>query len=296
MSSTPVIIECALNGGTPPSINPHVPRAHADIDREALECLDAGAAIIHSHVDIRLTGEASADAYVDSWKETLARRPDAILCPTTTMVEDVEEKWRHIGLLADRGVTMGVLDPGSVNLCSAGEDGMPAGRGFVYVNSYATIDHANELMRTHRLGPSIAIYEPGFLRLALAYERAGKLAQGAMLKLYFGGDYNWQSGRRVGSAFGLPPTRKALDAYLEMLEGSRLPWAVAVIGGDVVESGLARYALERGGHLRVGLEDHIGETHPTNLELTGRAAELCAEVGRPLADAATARAILDLPR
>jgi len=81
-----------------------------------------------------------------------------------------------------------------------------------------------------------------------------------------------------------------------MLEGSRLPWAVAVIGGDVVESGLARYALERGGHLRVGLEDHIGETHPTNLELTGRAAELCAEVGRPLADAATARAILDLPR
>jgi hypothetical protein len=52
----------------------------------------------------------------------------------------------------------------------------------------------------------------------------------------------------------LPPTRAALDAYLEMLDGASLPWAVAVIGGDVIASGLARLALERGGHLRVGLE------------------------------------------
>ena len=48
-----------------------------------------------------------------------------------------------------------------------------------------------------------------------------------------------------GVTFGLPPTVRALEAYLEMLEGSGLPWSVAVIGGDIVACGLARAALER---------------------------------------------------
>ena len=47
-----------------------------------------------------------------------------------------------------------------------------------------------------------------------------------------------------------------------MLDGCDLPWAVAVIGGDVVGSGLARLALERGGHVRVGLEDYAGPRTP----------------------------------
>ena len=57
--------------------------------------------------------------------------------------------------------------------------------------------------------------------------------------------------RTGGAGFGLPPTNKALDAYLEMLEGTDLPWAVAVIGGDVLETGLAQRAIDMGGHVRV---------------------------------------------
>jgi len=38
------------------------------------------------------------------------------------------------------------------------------------------------------------------------------------VKLYFGGDHSYLDGRR-GVSFGLPPTAKALDAYLEMLDG-----------------------------------------------------------------------------
>ena len=64
----------------------------------------------------------------------------------------------------------------------------------------------------------------------LAWQRSGRLPPGAMVKLYFGGELE----------FGLRPTVTALEAYLELLEPSGLPWSVAVLGGDVVGCGLAR--------------------------------------------------------
>ena len=69
-----------------------------------------------------------------------------------------------------------------------------------------------------------------------------------------------------------------------------------VLGGDVIHSGLARLALERGGHLRVGLEDYVGDDQPTNAEVVARAVARCAEVGRPVATPDQAAALLDLRR
>ncbi len=108
---------------------------------------------------------------------------------------------------------------------------------------------------------------------------------GAIIKLYFGGSLE----------FGLPPTERALDAYVEMLEPSGLPWSVAVLGGDVVGCGLARLALERGGHVRVGLEDHAGGRRPSNLELLDEATSLLSALGRRPATSAEARLLLGVP-
>ncbi len=74
-----------------------------------------------------------------------------------------------------------------------------------------------------------------------------------------------------------------------------MPWSVGVLGGDVFENGLARHALERGGHLHLGLEDYMGTRQPTNEELVLEAVTLCAEVGRPVASPTAAAEILDLP-
>jgi 3-keto-5-aminohexanoate cleavage enzyme len=141
--------------------------------------------------------------------------------------------------------------------------------------------------RTAELGaaPSISIFEPGFLRTTLAWQRSGRLPAGAMVKLYFGGELE----------FGLPPTAAGLDAYLELLAPSGLPWSVAVLGGDVVECGLAELAIGRGGHLRVGLEDHAGPGEPSNLELLSRAVELIEGLGRTPASITQARQILGVP-
>ena len=101
---------------------------------------------------------------------------------------------------------------------------------------------------------------------------------------------------RGSLGFGMFPTEPCLNAYLSMLEGTGLEWSVAVLGGDSVGSGFARLALEKGGHLRVGLEDfYQGERTPSNTELLEEAVSLCDEVGRPVATSAEARELLGLP-
>jgi len=294
----PVIIEAAINGLTTKQRNPHVPQLPGEISADALRCLDAGAAIVHNHIDL-LSAEppAAAARYLEAWRPILSARPDALVYPTVGFGGGSEQRFGHIPLLAATGLLrMGLLDPGSVNLGAVDADGIPGGAfDFVYANSFSDIRHVMTLCAHCRLGPSIAIYEPGFLRTTLAYARAGRLPAGAFVKFYFGGEHEYLSGAAGGVSFGLPPTPVALDVYLSMLAGSGLPWAVAVLGGDVVGSGLARAALARGGHLRVGLEDYAGPRTPSNVELVTEAAALAAEVGRPAATCKETASILGLP-
>jgi len=296
---TPVVIEAAVNGATSKARNPRVPTAPDEITRDALACLEAGAAIVHSHIDdFALTGEAAAARYLEAWRPVARARPDAILYCTVALGGAVAERYAHVPPLAASGLMrMGVLDPGSVNLGSAGEDGLPGGFDFVYSHSYGDVRYVVAQLAEHRLGPSISIFEPGFLRTALVYHRRGRLPRGAFVKLYFGGDASYLGDApATGVTFGLPPTPRALDAYLEMLDGCDLPWAVAVIGGDVVGSGLARAALERGGHVRVGLEDYAGSRRPSNVELVREIVALARDVGRAVATPADAARLLNLPR
>ena len=286
----PVIIEAAINGVTSKGRNPHTPREPSEITDDALRCFAAGAAIVHNHIDsFGLDGNSAAGRYLEGWRPVLAERPKALLYPTTNAGADVEASFAHIGPLAETGLMrLSLCDPGSVNLGGLGPDGLPAS-GIVYANSFDDIAHGFGLCDRYRLGPSIAIYEPGFLRCVLAWWRAGRLPAGAMVKFYFGGDEGFLSG------FGFRPTRTALDAYLELLGDCDVPWAVAVLGGDVLESGIARTALERGGHVRVGLEDYAGARQPTNEELVREAVALAADVNRPVATPDEAAKLLDLP-
>ena len=295
---TPVIIEAAINGVTTKQRNPHVPQAPQEIAADALRCLAAGAAIVHNHVDVVTTdAEVAAARYLEGWRPLLRERPDAIVYPTVGFGATVAERYAHIPLLAASGLLrMSLFDPGSVNLGAMGHDGLPGGAfDFVYVNSFTDLRHVAGLCEQYRLAPSIAIFEPGFLRATLAYVRAGRLPAGAFVKLYFGGEHDYLSGAAGGVSFGLPPTPTALAAYLELLKDSDLPWAVAVVGGDVVESGLARLALEKGGHLRVGLEDYAGQRTPTNEELVREAVALAGQVGRPVATCDDAVQVLGIP-
>lgn len=294
MSETPVVIEVALNGGSTKRRNPNVPRTPDEIISDTYSCLDAGAAIIHAHnSDYALTGKAAADDYLLAWRTILAERPGTLWYPTLSGGNDVHDVLEHFRILVGEvPLRIGVVDPGSTNLGRPGNDGLPV--GVVYRNSYEDIATSFAFCEEHALGPSLAIYEPGFLQTALTYHRQGRLPRGAMVKLYFGGPYGL-FGKGPGVTFGLPPTENALRAYLDMLDGTSLPWSVSVWGGDLIETPVARLALELGGHLHVGLEEHSGERQPTNEELVRECVALANEVGRPVADADQTARLLDLP-
>ena len=287
--ASPVIIECAINGATSKDDNPNVPVEPAEIAADALACIDAGAAIVHNHIDrYGLDEVEAAERYLEAWRPVLEARPDALVYPTVHFGGGIS--YEHLVPLAAAGLRVGIADPGSVNLGGTDAEGVPRG-GFVYANSFDAIARAFAICREHQLGPSLAIYEPGFLRAVLAWWRAGRLPQGSMIKLYFSTERGY-----LGAPFGLPPTPLALDAYLELLEGCDLPWAVSVVGGDVVASDIAEPALAQGGHLHLGLEFFGGDRTPTNVALVTEAVELCRSVGRRPATPDEAAALLGLPR
>jgi len=299
----PVIIEVAVNGATPKSRNPHVPRSVDEIVIDAVACIDAGASIVHNHNDDPVLGTVPThdpQPYIDAWRAILAQRPGTILYPTmggggphTT----IEQRYSHIPALAEAGVLgQGLVDPGCVAFGGTDPDGLPADADIVYRNTYADARYMFATCHAMGHGASISCFEPGFVRVALAYQRAGKLPPGSLVKLYFGaGGLACADDGAYPLSFGLPPTEASLDAYLALLSPDIENWSVAALGGDVIESGLARLALERGGHVRVGLEDHAGSRQPSNVELVDELVALCDEVGRPVATSVEARSILGLP-
>jgi 3-keto-5-aminohexanoate cleavage enzyme len=293
----PVILEAAINGGTTPEKNPRVPRTHAEIARDALRCFELGAAIVHAHnASYALGGQAAANDYLAAWRDVLRAKPDALWYPTLAAsgAAGMEGMLAHLELIQrELPLRIAGWDPGSTNLGGPGSDGLPS--GVIYGVSYDDVRYAFAFCERLKLGPSLGIYEPGSLRTTLAYHRAGKLPRGTLVKLYFGGDYGIFA-TQPGVSFGLPPSLRALDAYLEMLDGTGLPWSVSVWGGDLMATPVARAAVERGGHLHVGIEEFYAPGRsPTNEELVREASALCASVGRPLASCAEAVQILGLP-
>ncbi len=286
----PLIIEAAINGATMKAAQPHVPRSVAEVVADALVCLGAGAAIIHHHTDDPLlVGRHATEPYRDAWTAILKDVPDAILYPTmggggahTT----IQERYAHVEELADLGLLrLALVDPGSVSLGALDPDGLPMAIDLVYQNTFADARYMFDVCRARGVAAHVSIFEPGFLRIALAYHARQRLPP-AKIQLYFGGDV---------LPFGLPPTAASLDAYLAMLAGTELPWMVGVIGGDVSTT-LAELAIAHGGHVRVGLEDYVGPGEPRNAELVRTIVAMAERAGRPVATPREAAAILRLPR
>jgi len=295
-SDVAVIIEVALNGVSSKEKNPNVPRSPAEVTSDALACYEAGASIAHSHSTGGFVSPTeAASEYVEQWRPVLDTRPDALWYPTLHFTEDGRIGLDHIEPLR-RAITLPMcpVDPGSVNLGGPDAYGLPA--GIVYTNSYESIRAGFELCEHLGFAPAMAIYEPGFLRTVLSFYHGGRLPRGAMAKLYFGGPYGVFA-TESGVSFGLMPTENALAAYLDLLAGTDIPWSVSVWGGDLMTTPVARMALERGGHLHVGLEEHFDpERKPSNVELVNEAAALAAEMGRPVASIQETSRILGIGR
>lgn len=271
----PLIIEVAINGPVGKDRNPNVPISAAEMATSAQACLEAGASIVHAHAGVPFVGKVERHAskpYLEAFAPVLRRYPNAILYPTLPAGPHlpVAERMVHQAELADAGLLrMAAIDPGTMNWGSFD----PTGSGeeeAIYQNTFGDVRYAFNFCRSRRLGCTMSIFEPGFLQIVLAHQRAGTLPRGSVVKLEFSGGY---------LVFGLPASARGLDAYLSMLEGTGIPWLVNYRDGDFAD-GFGRLVLERGGHVRVGIEDYGGPGTPSNEELVSQIVALAHSVGR----------------
>jgi uncharacterized protein (DUF849 family) len=287
--SNPVVIEVALNGVTSPKRNHNVPATDGELAKDALACIDAGGSIIHTHApELVVDAERAVEQYAAAFGPAIEQYPGVVCYPTVGFGDTMEDRYRHVELLHDMGLArQGAVDTGSVNLGGTGSDGLPPPSEFVYANPFRSIAYQMSVCSQRGLGASVACFEPGFLQVVLAYSRRGALPPGTLVKFYFAGGGYLGGGDPL---WGAPPIPEALDLYLAMLGDAPIPWAVAVLGGSLLDTPVARAALERGGHLRVGLEDW--DDGPANAEQVAAATALCADVGRPVATIAQTEELL----
>jgi uncharacterized protein (DUF849 family) len=267
-------LEVALNGPWGRDLQPGIPVRTADIVEQGVACAREGAAIVHVHAYDEASGKQRDDADLYARIiEGIRAQVDCIVYPTIPFGGEhtAQSRFAAIEGLARRGLLeWAVVDPGSVNIAE-----------FVYANPYDHIRHGLALAAQHRFHPGYAIYEPGFVRLGAALAREAAVPQPVYRFMF-----------SEGFTFGFPPAAYALDAYQRLLadEAPGSPWMVAGLAVDILP--LAGLAAERGGHVRVGLEDApLGSTR-SNLEWVRAARRAIEGARRSVASAKEVRQAL----
>src|SRR5205823_4379813 len=98
----PVVIEVAVNGVTRKERNPAVPVAPEEVAVDTIQCLDAGATVVHTHPHSFGDGsspDVTAEKYAAAYRTVMAERPEAILYPTMSGGPTIAAKWDHHRIL-----------------------------------------------------------------------------------------------------------------------------------------------------------------------------------------------------
>lgn len=265
----PLIITAAIVGAeVMREHTPHVPYTPSEIAAEAVRCREVGAAMVHVH-GRRDDGTPTQD------KETFAQILSQIRAQSDVLVQfstggavgmSVEERIEGLALLPD----MATLTTGTVNF---GED--------VFLNSLPMVRAIAQRLKDLKIRPEIEIFDSGMVDTALRLVDEGLLHGPLHFDFVLG----------VPGGMGARPEN--LDFLLTLIPHDST-WSVAGMGRH--ELPLAYHAIERGGHVRVGLEDNLyisrGQLASGSWQLVEIISEYAEKQGRPLADPQTAAQIL----
>jgi 3-keto-5-aminohexanoate cleavage enzyme len=287
----PTWLEVAINGPWSRTRQPNMPITADEIVEAALACAAEGASIIHFHAYDPVSGRQRDDYDIYApIIERIRARADVICYGTLPFAGSIDspnplsasQRFAAVERLVEAGlIEWSVVDPGSTHISHYGD--IASGKeGFVYANPESHVRHGLALAQRHRITPSYAIYEPGFMRLGAALHRAYAGAPVPIYRLMFSQHI----------AFGFPPEPWALDAYLKLLAAEQpgAPWMVAGLGVEL--GGLIEHAVSLGGHVRVGLEDAPMGCPLNNLELLAGARRRIEAAGASLANATRVREAL----
>jgi len=252
---------------------PYIPITPEEIVQSAIECWQAGAAMVHIHVRDPQTGLGTQD--IELFRQVvdaLRDKTDLILCLTTSGIPGrnlpAEERLAPLALKPE----VASFDAGSINL-----------GGSVFLNSPEFLEQAAEKMRVAGVKPELEIFELGMLLTCLRMRDEGKLDQPLHFQLV------------LGTPWGAPATPRSL-IYLHEYIPEDATWSVIGVGKGHLPMSIM--AMVMGGHIRVGMEDNIyysrGVLAKTNAQFVARIVRLAREYGREVATPDEARGILRL--
>lgn len=267
----PLILANAPNGASRTQADhPALPMTAAELARTAAEIAEAGAALIHIHVR---DGEGrhllDAEAYRAATRAIRAEVGDRLVVQITS-----EAAGRYAA--PEQIAVVRAVRPEAVSLAlreivpdAAAE---PAAADFF---AWA---------RRERVLLQVILYEPAEVTRYVELKARGVLGEGGDFPLFVLGRYT--PGQVSRPADLLP--------FLAVA-GEELPlWSICAFGPRENACALAAAAL--GGHVRVGFENNLlspdGRPAENNAAQIRRAAEGARLLGRPLADADAARAMM----
>jgi hypothetical protein len=201
----PVVLECAINGGTTKAKNPLVPETAQEQTEEIIRCFDAGATTVHSHSNQPTEDpEQAAQFYLEAYRPVLKKHPHAIMYGTANfdpkVYNRIQKVWPgevqcgHHRILAEAGVTKMVLFDTAVTPMGAyDKDGIPGpDSGFFWYGFWPDATrYILKVCKDTGVGGSLSVFEPCWMKNVVALARTGNLPRGSKINLYFG-TYSWR--------------------------------------------------------------------------------------------------------
>ena len=284
-----LIIKVALNEWVMKEANPHAPYGPDEIAADIVRCAKAGASVFHFHGREPKTGaQRRADTKLFAEAFRLAQAEvDCIIAPGYEGPKPLEQRfthWEELSKDPSLRFEMGVFDIGQFNLTSYDE----LKRGVApqletFNNQHGDMKWCFEFAKKLGIRYTLGLREPGHLRSCLAYHEYGWLPGPLALKFYLSAKH----------PYGLPPTVRGLQMYVDMIP-PELPhlWFTEIKGSDV-HIPLSSVVVAMGGHVRTGLGDNwiINGRPISNLEFVETFANLAERGGRGVATAQEARAM-----
>lgn len=272
----PMIVNVALTGAVPGKRdNPTVPLSPSEIAADALACADAGASVVHVHVrDEDGRPVHRRDLYEEVFGELRSKRPELVLCATTSSRVDADPRARFLGIEVDEAVRpdMASLTLGSFNFPTRPSVNPP--------------DQMRDLLvRMRELGirPELEVFELGMVNTLHALRAQELIPDPPVVNIL------------LGSMGSLPAFVGDLARVVERLPAGT-EWAAAGIGRFQRSMVIAGAIMD--GNVRTGLEDNPsgdGDAPWSNVRAVELAVEAAHLAGRRVATPAEARDRFGLP-
>ena len=293
MSNNKVIIEVRINEYTMREPNPNVPYSPEEIANAALACWREGASFIHYHARHPQTGAPSSNHAL--YAETVRRikdKSDLLTMPTlgAWWMPSPQERISHIVEMAKDPATKPDCAP--IDMATSNVDTYdPENKRFttdetVYVNTTKTWEYFAKTIRDCGVKTVQALWNISSVRHTQAFVEMGLFDEPLYTEIVL---------TEGGILAGHPGTIKGMEAFLDFIPDTpKWQWAVMSYGGNLLP--IAAAAMERGGHVSIGLGDyHYRELElPTNARLVARIAQMAREMGREIATPAEAREMLGI--